>query len=88
MGLLSMPIGQQPLPQERQPKHRQVQALRTRVRILREAMNVARLDYLRAQLELRELQGQTDAADRITRQIRNLVNAERPRTARKAKRKD
>jgi hypothetical protein len=67
------------------PKHRQAQALRGRVRLLRDEMNAAKLAYLSAQLELRALQGNDVASDRITRQIRNLLNMARPKAARKTR---
>lgn len=60
-------------------KHQQLQALRSRVRVLRDTMNSARLEYLRTLLELKALQGNAAATDRITRQIRSLLDRARPR---------
>lgn len=58
-------------------KRAEVQVLRAKVRALHDVTCAARLDYPRAQMELRLLQGDAAAADRFTRQIRNLLNAER-----------
>lgn len=66
---------------------RQAQSVRVRVHVLREAMNAAKLDYLRALLEWRSLQGDRVASDRITRQITNLVRSARPKRARNVKEK-
>lgn len=57
-----------------------LQSLKTRVHALREAMNAARLDYLRGQLQLYLMQGRQTDADRATKQVRNLLNKAKPRT--------
>lgn len=58
---------------------RESHALRTRVRVLREDLQRARLDYLQALLSLRSMQGNAAACDRIARQLTNLLNEQRPR---------
>lgn len=64
-------------------RSREELALRGRVRLLRETMQRARLDYLQALLSLRSMQGNAAASDRITRQLTNLLNEQRPRKLRK-----
>jgi F0F1-type ATP synthase delta subunit len=64
---------------------RESHALRTRVRVLREDLQRARFEYLQALLTLRTKQGKAAACDRITRQLKNLLNEQRPRKARKEK---
>lgn len=56
-----------------------LQSLRAWVHALREAMSEARLDYFRAQLQLKLLEGNRKDADRLTRQIQNLLNTARPK---------
>jgi hypothetical protein len=64
---------------------REGQALRARVRLLREDMQRAHFDYLQALLSLRSLQGNQDACNRLGRQLKNLLNEQRPKKARKEK---
>ncbi len=63
--------------------HREAHALRTRVRVLREDMQRARFEYLQALLSLRTMQGNGAACDRLARQLKNLLNEQRPRKARR-----
>jgi hypothetical protein len=63
----------------------EVPALRARTRVLRDTMQRARLDYLQALLELRTVQRNQHACARITRQLTNLLNEQRPRKPRTVK---
>lgn len=54
-------------------------ALRARVNACWEAMNAARLDYLRAMLDLHVAKNDPEASERTGRQIRNLLNIARPK---------
>jgi hypothetical protein len=66
-------------------EHREHQALRARVRVLRQEMQRARFEYLQALLSLRSRQGNATACDRLSRQLKNLLNEQRPKKARKEK---
>jgi hypothetical protein len=66
-------------------EHREHQALRARVRVLRENMQSARFEYLQALLSLRSLQRNQDACNRLGRQLKNLLNEQRPKKASKDK---
>lgn len=63
-----------------------LQSLRARVYALRETMNAARLDYFRGQLQLHLMLGNQKDADRLTRQIQNLLNTARPKRKQSQKR--
>lgn len=65
--------------------HKEVQGLRSRVRVLRDAMRRARFDYFSSLLALRTMQGNEDACNRIRRQLTNLLNEERANQRRSAK---
>jgi hypothetical protein len=62
-----------------------IQTLRASVQALRDTYLATKLEYLRAQLELRLLQGDAVAVDRLARQVRNLIDTQRPTVARKGK---
>lgn len=66
-------------------RNREALALRGRVRLLRETMQRARVDYLQALLSLRSMQANAAACDRISRQLKNLLNEQRPRKTHKGR---
>lgn len=71
--------GSIPAPVPRDSHGAALDGLRVRVRALRDAMQSARVDYLRARLELALATGHKVDADRLTRQLRNVLNEERPK---------
>ncbi|QJW84359.1 hypothetical protein HK414_12980 [Ramlibacter terrae] len=62
-----------------------LRTLTASVRVLWDAMNAARVDYFRELLALRTLQGDAKAIDRATRQLRNILNTQRPKAGRAPK---